>query len=453
MAATQANCVYESVTMTVQPQDIRLLANPAFRRLLQSRLLGLTAQNALLYALLIIVVEKTGSSLYSTLLIASLTLPSIVFGIAGGTLADSIPKLPILIAGYLFRGLIVIALIIYGQDIWHLFLLAGVFAGVAQLFSPAESAALPAIVRPDQIAHANAMMVFSSMLSQLGGMVLLAPLLLRIRGEEPLYVVVAALFFAATWFVARIGAGLSPPRTAGASIGFFDAMRLGFQLIATNRRAYLGITYITITATLLKVLVVLLPQYTENVLHIATRDTVYVATPAAIGGGLGLLVTPLAARFLGAWRVAAFGFVLFLLGLAGLGLVFYVRDFLEANLDLGISLVEERIGVSSVITVTMILAIPLGFAYTAVSVAGRAVMNEEAPYHSQGRLFAVQLALADLLSLLPLVIVGGVAELVGVRATLLASVAAAVALATYLTFTKKIGPGAEEKKEQPLKKR
>ncbi len=48
--------------MAVQPQDIRLLKNPAFRRLLESRVIGQTAQNAMLYTLLILVVEETGSS-------------------------------------------------------------------------------------------------------------------------------------------------------------------------------------------------------------------------------------------------------------------------------------------------------------------------------------------------------------------------------------------------------
>jgi hypothetical protein len=47
----------------------------------------------------------------------------------------------------------------------------------------------------------------------------------------------------------------------------------------------------------------------------------------------------------------------------------------------------------------MLLAIPLGFAFTLLSVAARVVMNEQAPPEAQGRVFAVQMALADLFSL------------------------------------------------------
>ena len=70
--------------MAVQPQDIRLLRNAPFRRLLESRVIGQTAQNAMLYALLILVVEETGSSVQSTILIMAFTIPSILLGIPAG---------------------------------------------------------------------------------------------------------------------------------------------------------------------------------------------------------------------------------------------------------------------------------------------------------------------------------------------------------------------------------
>ena len=77
--------------MAVQPQDIRLLSNPRFRRLLESRVIGQTAQNALLYVLLILVVTKTDSSVQTTILLLAFTIPSIVLGIPAGAVADFLP--------------------------------------------------------------------------------------------------------------------------------------------------------------------------------------------------------------------------------------------------------------------------------------------------------------------------------------------------------------------------
>jgi MFS family permease len=219
-----------------------------------------------------------------------------------------------------------------------------------------------------------------------------------------------------------------------------EATREGFRIIRTNRHAYLAMLYLVTAVSLSKVLIILLPNYTEDVLNIEPEDTVFVAAPAAIGAALGLLLVPLAARLFGAWRVVAFGFAVFLAGLVGLGLVIYVRDFLLENFDFGIGFVEDEVGVSSVITVTMLLAVPLGFAFTLVNVAARVVMNEQAPQEAQGRVFAVQMAIGDTLTLLPLLLVGVVADVVGVRATLLLSALSAILATGYLTFSRRFGP-------------
>src|SRR2546425_12310702 len=110
--------------MAVEPEDIRLLKNPRFRRLLEARLLGQTAQNATLYALLIAVVDRGGSSIDATLLIVAIALPSIVFGIPAGTIADMLPRRFTLTLGYVARGLISAALIYYHDDLWSIYLLA-----------------------------------------------------------------------------------------------------------------------------------------------------------------------------------------------------------------------------------------------------------------------------------------------------------------------------------------
>lgn len=427
--------------MAVQPEDIRLLANQRFRSLLQSRVLGGTAQNALLFTLLILIVDKTSSSVLATILIIAFILPSILFGIPAGAIADIVPKRIILTLGHIGRGVIVLALIIFSDNVGFILLLVFAFSTVGQFFGPAEAATVPGIVRRDQIASANSLMVFTSLLGQVAGTVILGALLFKIAGEIPIFVIAALLFGWGAWIVATVHAGLTEKKdVARTSMGFLDSLREGFRILRTNRRAYLAIAYLAITLTLAKMLVILLPKYTEDVLGIAPEDTVFVAAPGAIGAGVGLLVAPILARLFGSWRVVAVGFVILLLGLMGLGLVVLVKDFVKETLDFGLTFVENEVGVNSVITMTMILAIPIGFAFTLVRVAAGAVMNEEAPEETQGRVFAVQGSLADFLSLLPLLIVGGTADLVGVRATLLAVTISAMLLALYLTFSRRFGP-------------
>jgi len=404
-------------------------------------MLGQTAQNAMLYALLILVVEDTGSSVQSVILVAAFTLPGIVLSLPAGAAADVIPKRLTLTLGYLLRAVIAAALIYYGDDLVYIYLLAAASSVVLQFFSPAEAATVPALVRREQLTAANSWMLFILILGQIAGMVVMAPLLLKALDARAVFAVCTALFLIATYVIGWMASGFSEYREEKpAALGFVELTREGFRILRNDRRAYLSTIYLTTAIALSRVLVVLLPQYTENVLNIKAEDTVFIAAPAALGAGIGLLLAPPLTRLIGAWRIVAFAFGLFLLGLIALGLAVYVEDVIRGRFDLGtIDLGEETFGVSGSITVTMMLAIPLGFAFTLVSVASRVVMNQRAPPEAQGRVYAVQMALGDLLSLPPLLLVGIIADSAGVRATLLAASLTAAAGALYLTFSRQRG--------------
>lgn len=430
----------EAVTIEFD-EDIRLLKNPRFRRLMEARLAGQTAQNALLYALLILLVKESGSSIHSTLLIVAFTIPAIILGIPAGTAADILPRRLSMTIGYLLRVVTAALLFYYSDSLFYIYLFVLVHASIGQISGPAEAATVPAVVRQDQLPAANSLMMLVLVFGQIMGMVVIAPLLIKLVSADSVFIVSAVLFLAAGYIVGWLASGLSEGSAGkGPRMSFMAATREGFHILRTNRRAYLSMVYMVTAVALTRVLVVLLPKYTRDVLQIAPEDTVFIAAPAAIGAGLGLVLVPLFSRLFGAWRVVAFGFVMLLLGLVGLGLVVVVRNFLLENVDFGIGFVEREVGVSSVISVTMLLAIPLGFALTLVTVASRVVMNEGAPQEAQGRIFAVTGALADTLSLLPLLLVGVIGELVGVRATLLASTIAAIVVTGYLTFSKRFGP-------------
>ena len=429
--------------MAVQPEDVRLLANDRFRRLLESRAVGQIGQNALLYTLLILIVNETGSSIYSTLLVTAFILPSILLGLPAGGLADVLPRRPLLVVGYVLRAVLVVGMIVSTDDVWTILLLVLAFSTVGQLTGPAESAALPVLVRREQLPAGNSLFVLAVMVGQVVGAVVLAPFILKIFGARVSLGVAAAMFLWAAFIVSLVtglrarAADEDPKRGEG---GLMDALTAGWAVLRSSRPAFLALVYLTVVGTLGKALAVLAPHYTKDVLDIDTENAVFVVAPAAIGALAALLLAPPLARWLGALRVAAAGFVLFVLSIVGLGLVVLVRDFLLENVDLGLAFVEREVGVSSVVTMAMILAIPVGFAATVVGVAAKAVLNQEAPEGKQGRVFATQSALSDALSLLPLFAIGGVAELVGVREVLLVAAVLAFVAGVYLTVSRRFGP-------------
>jgi hypothetical protein len=429
--------------MTIELDDVGLLRNHRFRRLLESRLLGQAGGNAMVYTLLIVVVVETGSSFSTAVLLLAFTVPGIVLAVPAGLSADIVPKQISLAVGYLMRAAIAAALVYYYNDLTYVYLLAAASSAVGQFFSPAETAAVPAVVRRDQLTAANSWMLLTLVLGQVAGMVALAPVLLKLLDPAAVFVACAGLLVAASVLIGLTVGGFSgkgEPRSS--SLSFGQAAREGIRILGANRDVYLATVYLTMAIAVSRGLVVLLPNYLKEVLSIRAEDTVFVAAPAAIGAGLGLLLAPMVARLVGAWRSMVLGFGMFLLSVLALCIVVYVRNFLHdhVQLDPGIGFVEREVGVSSVITITMLLAIPLGFAFTLLSIAARVVINEQAPVEAQGRVFAVQGAVADLVSLPPLMAAGITADVIGERPVLLALAVATVVAASYLTLSRRWGP-------------
>src|SRR4030042_949883 len=197
--------------MAVQPEDVRLLAHDRFRHLLESRAVGQIGQNALLYTLLILIVNETGSSIYSTLLVTAFILPSILLGLPAGGLADVLPRRPLLVLGYVLRAALVAGMIVSTDDVWTILLLVLAFSTVGQLTGPAESAALPTLVRRGQLAAGNSLFVLSVMVGQGVGAIVLAPFILKIFGARVSLGVAAAMFLWAAFIVSLVSGARAPP--------------------------------------------------------------------------------------------------------------------------------------------------------------------------------------------------------------------------------------------------
>jgi len=400
-----------------------LLSEPRFWRLLRAKLVTQIGQNIVLYTVLIVVVERTESSMQSTLLVLSMTLPSVILGVPAGLVVDWLPKRALLLLVGLVRAGVCLALLQHGASLRDIYLLMLLFAAVGQLQGPAESAGLPGLVGRGRLGSANAYLILATLAAQVAGMVIIAPAFLKTVGENPLYVLSGILFVLGGVTYARtsgLGAPVepeeaSPPPEAPRRIGLWA----GLEVIRRDRTIYLAMVELTLAAFLMKSLVVLTPHYARDILHLAPDNSVFIATPAALGALIGLALVPLLAWFISPGRLVTAGLLIFIAGLVGLGYVYFAADAVQEHLRLNLSGLEDRLGISSVVSMTMLLAIPLGLAFTVVNVGARTVFNRRSPPELQGRVFATQSALADLASVPPLLVVGAVADLVGVRVVLL----------------------------------
>ncbi|MBU7585345.1 MAG: MFS transporter [Nostoc sp. TH1S01] len=99
------------------------------------------------------------NSMYSTLMVA-FTIPAILFGSAGGVFVDRLPKKLIMVGSDIVRGLLTLSLPFLPREFFILLVLTFCISTVTQFFAPAEQAAIPLLVRRENLMAANAL--FSS---------------------------------------------------------------------------------------------------------------------------------------------------------------------------------------------------------------------------------------------------------------------------------------------------
>jgi MFS family permease len=425
-----------------------IFQEPSFRRYWMARFLSQTGQNALFYTLLILVVDKTGSSIYSSLLVLSFIVPSAVLGTISGVVTDRLPRGLLISVGHLTRALLIFGLAASDESVWIIYAVGLALAAVSQLASPAESALLPEIVSRDRLTIANSMFNLGSALGQLMGAVIIAPLFLMTVGADPVLLLVSGLYVAAGLILPTVPGMkfLTLSAAQKAAQTSFESMRAefaeGWQTLRRDRPSYMSVAVIVLSNTSLLVMVALAPRFAQDVLDVSTENSIYVFAPAAVGIFLGLrLVEWMTHQVSKSW-VVTWGFTLVVVSLVALALVPQAAGFLKDQNPFG-TFDPGPLGTQGArLIVTIVFASVAGFAFSVVNVAARSLLHERIPIRMQGRVFAAQTVLSNLASIVPLLLAGALADLVGVAPVLIV-VAAAVLAAAAWTGLQSMRPPAD----------
>ncbi|MGD9890274.1 MAG: MFS transporter, partial [Dehalococcoidia bacterium] len=132
-----------------------VLRNAGFLKLWMAQLVSQTAQNGLMYTLLVLITARTESGVIGSVLVLSFMLPAVLFSLFAGVLVDRWPKRIVLISTNLIRVGICVAYLFFDQHVATLILLTLLFSSVSQFFGPAESSTIPMLVSRHQLISAN----------------------------------------------------------------------------------------------------------------------------------------------------------------------------------------------------------------------------------------------------------------------------------------------------------
>ncbi|MGH2449842.1 MAG: MFS transporter [Candidatus Limnocylindria bacterium] len=403
-----------------------LFRNRAFLAIWSAQILSMTAANAVTYGLIVLVAELTKSNTSSSILILFAIVPAVLFGILAGVFVDRSDRKRVLIVTNALRALAVATFLFVDPSRVALAVPAAyvvnfVVAAITTFFVPAEAAMLPALVRRSDLLAANSLFTFTFNGAFLLGFIFLAPVVIAVAGFPLLFVVIGLMFVGAALLCLTL-----PPPPPPRATGHIDVAVAG-EAVDHTRRELLevlhflaaapmlawALVYIAVTYTLVAVAGALAPGFVREVLGLGERSVVVLVGPAGLGVIAGLGVLNLIGNRLGRTHAIGLGLVVVTWALVVLAAARPVSDVLRRAADLGEAF-PYFIGLVSVI------ALVFGVSYAFITVPSMTLLQEELRDDIRGRVFGVMNVMVAVFSLLPLLVVGPVADLWGVGPVFLA---------------------------------
>lgn len=429
------------------PPDGSLFRNPRFLRIWISEAIAQTTNTALQFVLLILIVEKTHSSIAVSGLILSLAAPPVLFGLISGVLVDRWDKRTVMLLTILARALLTASLLVADFSLASIYGVAFLTATMGQFYLPAAQASVPTYVSRRQLLSANSLSQTTLAMSQLLGMLMLAPLMLKVFGFHASYIVAAALLLLTLVLIAQLPP-VPPWHTAVGETwpqrlrAVPSEMRAAWVAVRSDRLTLLAIVQLSSGGMLLYMFALLVPRFVQDVLDLPASNAAFIFWPTGIGAVLGLRMLPwLGRRFSSSGLVTA---ALFGLtgSIAAFGGVNFLVDFLQHRQPFGLLGPDQVGGVSLLIFVTLLFAFPLGVAYALINAPAQTELHTRAPAEMRGRVFAAQLMLANAISMAALLVIGGIADVIGVERVLFVVAGMTLTLTLFSLYMRRAAAAA-----------
>lgn len=214
---------------------LALVGQPQFRNLLIGRSVSFLGDAFTPVALPFAVLAAGGTATDIGLVLGVSTVVNVVLLLAGGVIADRLPRRVVLLGSDLVQGaaMLTIAVLLFTRDasIWNLLLAQAIYGAGQAVNLPATTALIPEVVEAKDLQSANALLSFVQSAAGLIGPGL-AGLLVATGGAGWAFAIDAASFFVSATFLAFLRL---PPRTPAPPATFFADLGAGWRELTARR--------------------------------------------------------------------------------------------------------------------------------------------------------------------------------------------------------------------------
>ena len=408
-----------------------VLRNRPFLLLWLSQVSTQIGVNMVLYGLTVIVLESSNLTSAVSGLFLTFLVPSVLLSALAGVYVDRIDRRTVLVVTNALRAVVLIAIFAAGKDVGLLLLLNTIFSILTVFFAPAEAAMIPVLVKREQLVAANGIFTLTLNGAFALGYTLLGPLVVTIvGGPQPLIIIVASLFALAAVFCLTLpsdppikrqrhgsigavtGAVTGGVKEAGQAVGgVFAQLGEGMGYIRDNRVIAWSLAYLGISASLIGVIAVLGPSFARDTLGLNSKDLIVVLLPLGLGIVMGVLLLNNYGKYIARRRAIEIGLVLLGILLLILTVAGPVSRILTGVGD-KLPLVDLSM-LTSLVAVVVAIGFLTGICYGIVAISAQVQLQEDIPAEGRGRVFGVLNMLISVASILPIIVVGKIADWVG----------------------------------------
>jgi MFS family permease len=384
-----------------------------FRLIWSAQVASQLADKFLMFSLLILTYSISRGSLSGAALFLAYTFPSVFLSPLAGVFADRHDKKRLMFTTNVIRGVLILMIPLsrytpyFHSVTWHLLVITFLFSAVGQIFAPAEAAAIPFIVRKDELMMATSLFTSTVILTLLVA-VPVSTLAVRFLGTDSPYWIGTILFLLAAWLIVLVRTDLHV-RPNGRSIeetpDLFFELREGLGYIASRPLVRFAVIQLSLTITIVFSVFVLAPQYMNTVLHLRPTDVYLFLAPAV----LGML---LSAFFLGQYGRHYRRGRLLIGGLLGGGVTLLLIAVIPGML--------QRFAPNLLLAFPAVFGFIGGIAFGMLFIPAFTVLQEKTEPELRGRIFGAMFTVVNAAVALPILAAGGLADLFGVTRVIIA---------------------------------
>lgn len=398
---------------------LRVFSERSFLYLWIGEVFTQISTNLFYFFLILIVYKLTHSNTAVSGVVLSFTVPAILFGSIAGVYVDRWNKKYVLIITNCLRAVLLILLAFSLNNLFMIYIISFLVAILVQFFIPAESPMIPLVVRKQFLLHANALFGLAIFGSVLVAYVLSGPLLILFQPFKNV-LLFAAMLLVGVLFISFIQPEYSKrtkvTKKKIRQVNLIRDMKQTMTYMRHTRAISHSLFLLSLSQIIILILATVAPGYAASILGIPVEQfPIIFVTPAALGMVIGSVVLVNVFHSHPKEKLISIG--IFLSGISMLLLPFGSRVASRGIIH-QINLFLPHAFSITILHFMVVLAFILGIANSLVFVPANTRLQEHTSEEIRGKIYGLLNTFIGILSLIPIVIVGGLSDLIGVGAVI-----------------------------------